>query len=76
MKSPIVFSVSHSFTSCPLANVPLGFAVTLNMSFKGELYIHVCPATDKSYKTIFFYVDCDSGALEIKENVYIYKYRI
>lgn len=30
----------------------------------------------KVTKQFFFNVDCDSGALEIKENVYIYKYRI
>lgn len=46
MKTAFIFSVSHSFTSCSLANVALGFAVTLNLGFKGELCVHFYPAED------------------------------
>lgn len=46
MKRAFIPSVSHSFTSCSLASVSLGFAVTLNLGFRGELYVHVYPAED------------------------------
>lgn len=49
MKSAFMLSESHSFTSCPLRNVALGFAVTLNLGCKEQLCVHVCPAADRCF---------------------------